>query len=195
MDKATAAIAAGAAAPLQASAEPAVASKPAAPTLLEQVPVPQQQEPSTSTAEAALLEQQAAAEQAVERPVQKNTSRCFCCNKKIGLTGFRCGRREGLDLPFAQITASTGFPSCGAINNTSCGSAGRNCTAYHHAALCGHIMCHAPAGAAATMCFVGRTGCQRRTAAPSTSSRQAGTSLARTCPKSRRPGLPSCNAG
>lgn len=25
-----------------------------------------------------------------ERPVQKNTSRCFTCNKRVGLTGFKC---------------------------------------------------------------------------------------------------------
>ena len=25
-----------------------------------------------------------------ERPVQANKSRCFCCNKKVGLLGFEC---------------------------------------------------------------------------------------------------------
>lgn len=30
------------------------------------------------------------ADEADERPVQKNKSRCFSCKKKIGLTGFKC---------------------------------------------------------------------------------------------------------
>jgi len=55
------------------------------------VPEPMVTEPSASGAvEAAGGEAVAAAAAADEEPVQKNKSRCFTCNKKIGLAGFEC---------------------------------------------------------------------------------------------------------
>lgn len=48
-----------------------------------EAPMPEQQAEQASVSAAA-------GDAPDERPVQKNTSRCFSCKKKIGLTGFKC---------------------------------------------------------------------------------------------------------
>mmetsp|Transcript_14130 Transcript_14130/g.46415 ORF Transcript_14130/g.46415 Transcript_14130/m.46415 type:complete len:181 (+) Transcript_14130:76-618(+) len=46
--------------------------------------------PAVGTGVASPAAAVAAGGAAAERPVQANTSRCWTCNKKIGLTGFKC---------------------------------------------------------------------------------------------------------
>jgi len=77
----------------QTAAEVAAAVMPQPPkpltTSVAEPPAPPA--PTSSTSEAvqeALKPDVAAVSDA--RPVQKNTSRCFTCKKKIGLTGFKC---------------------------------------------------------------------------------------------------------
>lgn len=48
---------------------------------------PSQQQTATAAAAAATDD---GADEGPPRRVQKNTNRCFSCNKKIGLTGFKC---------------------------------------------------------------------------------------------------------
>ena len=71
---------------------PVKAESPLAPTLPQTsdpaVPVQPAVEPTPSTSASAKSAEAAAA--AADRPPQKNPGRCFVCNKKIGLTGFKC---------------------------------------------------------------------------------------------------------
>ena len=70
---------------------PVKAESPPAPTLPQTsdpaVPVQPAVELTPSTSASAKSAEAAAA---AERPPQKNPGRCFVCNKKIGLTGFKC---------------------------------------------------------------------------------------------------------
>lgn len=64
--------------PLPASDEPKTAAMPA-------IEPAQEEKPAATTS--------ASAEETSEeekRPVQKNPGRCFACNKRVGLTGFKC---------------------------------------------------------------------------------------------------------
>ena len=70
------------------AAAPAAAAPPAAPPTTESAPAPMEEEPGPSCTPC--VPEAAAAPAAVEPPKQTNTSRCWTCNKKIGLLGFKC---------------------------------------------------------------------------------------------------------
>jgi hypothetical protein len=76
--------------------------KPDSPVLLPPRPAPEvaptpEDPPAEATPAVEELSQEAAAvsstsasEEDNTRPVQKNPGRCFACNKRVGLTGFKC---------------------------------------------------------------------------------------------------------
>ena len=70
-------------APVPAALEPQSVPEPA--KAEARVVVPDVEAPEPAAAASSSVE-----DEAEKRPVQKNPGRCFSCNKKIGLTGFRC---------------------------------------------------------------------------------------------------------
>ena len=69
--------------PVPAALEPQSTPEPA--KAEARVAVPDVEAPEPAAAASSSVE-----DEAEKRPVQKNPGRCFSCNKKIGLTGFRC---------------------------------------------------------------------------------------------------------
>jgi len=68
---------------------PATTTSPAAATVLASVPTVAEA-PATSSAQVRPPDSGAADEDEPPKKVQVNTSRCWTCNRKIGLTGFQC---------------------------------------------------------------------------------------------------------
>ncbi len=76
-------------------ASPLAAPEPIAPIA---VPEPAPELPAEAPAEASAAPAEVTAPEVAapspaapdEKPVQANRSRCFCCNKKVGLLGFEC---------------------------------------------------------------------------------------------------------
>lgn len=70
--------------PSTTAAGPSLAASPAPP------PAPAPDAATTTAAAAAAAPVEEETPPPAERPVQKNPSRCFSCNKRVGLTGFKC---------------------------------------------------------------------------------------------------------